>query len=217
VNTEHIITLCDGTACIQRGAHRIRDRLIKEIDARGLTDRVRISLSGCLGICGKGPVMVVNPGYTIYGNLTEDDIPEIVEQHLLQEKPIARLAVQEDHLFNRFFRIFGDSRFFGHQMRIALRNVGIIDPENIDDYLSLRGYEAVARMLTEMTPKDVIEEVKRSGLRGRGGAGFPTWRKWQFCRDAPGRQKYLVCNADEGDPGAFMNRSLLEGDPHTIV
>jgi NADH:ubiquinone oxidoreductase subunit F (NADH-binding)/NAD-dependent dihydropyrimidine dehydrogenase PreA subunit len=161
--------------------------------------------------------MVVNPGYIIYGSLKPDDIPNIVEKHLLKDEPVAELTIKEDHLYNRFFRIFGDSKFFGKQMRIALRNCGIIDPESIDDYLSLRGYEAIAKVLTEMSPEDVVEEIKKAGLRGRGGAGFPTALKWGFTAKAEGNPKYVICNADEGDPGAFMDRSAIEGDPHTVV
>jgi NADH:ubiquinone oxidoreductase subunit F (NADH-binding)/(2Fe-2S) ferredoxin/NAD-dependent dihydropyrimidine dehydrogenase PreA subunit len=217
------ITICDGTGCIQKDSPSIRHALTRELAKQGLTDNVRVTLSGCLGMCEKGPIVVINPGYTIYGSVTAADIPEIVEQHLVKGQPLARLAIQEDHLYNRFFRVFGDTKFFGKQMRIALRNCGIIDPENIDDYLSLRGYEALAKVLTDMTPKQFIEEVKTSGLRGRGGAGFPTGLKWQLTARAGSIQrpedeeKYVICNADEGDPGAFMDRSAIEGDPHTII
>ena len=217
MNKETIITICDGTSCIQRGAHDLRGLLLKNLKKHGLMDCVKISHSGCLGMCDKGPIMVVNPGYTIYGHLKMEDIPEIVEEHILHDRPVARLAIQEDHLYNRFFRVFGDTQFFGHQMRIALRNCGIIDPESIDDYLSLRGYEAVGKMLTHMTPKDVLSEVERSGLRGRGGSGYPTGKKWRLTSEQPGERKYVICNADEGDPGAFMDRGAIEGDPHTIV
>jgi NADH:ubiquinone oxidoreductase subunit F (NADH-binding)/(2Fe-2S) ferredoxin len=191
--------------------------LQEQLDRHGLRDRVTISLSGCLGMCDKGPILVVNPGYTIYGNVTEADIPEIVEEHLVHRRPLARLAIQEDHLYNRFFRVFGDENFFGKQMRIALRNCGIIDPENLDDYLSLRGFEALAKVLTELTPEQVVAEVEKSGLRGRGGAGFPTGLKWKFTAAQKATPKYVICNADEGDPGAFMDRSAIEGDPHTVV
>jgi NADH:ubiquinone oxidoreductase subunit F (NADH-binding)/(2Fe-2S) ferredoxin/NAD-dependent dihydropyrimidine dehydrogenase PreA subunit len=217
VTKEFIITICDGTSCIQKGNAAIRKALEQQLKDHNLTNDVRITLSGCLGMCEKGPIVVINPGYTIYGNVTANDIPEIVEEHLVKGRPIARLAIQEDHLYNRFFRIFGDAKFFGKQMRIALRNCGIIDPENIDDYLSLRGYEALAKVLTDMTPKQVIDEVKLSGLRGRGGAGFPTGVKWQITARAGGDPKYVICNADEGDPGAFMDRSAIEGDPHTVL
>jgi NADH:ubiquinone oxidoreductase subunit F (NADH-binding) len=142
---------------------------------------------------------------------------EIVQKHLIDGRPVARLTIEEDHLYNRFFRVFGDVDFFGKQMRITLRNCGIIDPENIDDYLSVRGYEAIARVLTELKPKDVIAEVKKAGIRGRGGAGFPTGLKWEFTANQDSDEKYVICNADEGDPGAFMDRSAIEGDPHTVL
>jgi NADH:ubiquinone oxidoreductase subunit F (NADH-binding)/(2Fe-2S) ferredoxin/NAD-dependent dihydropyrimidine dehydrogenase PreA subunit len=202
---------------MHNGARAIRKVLENQLAEKELTDKVKITLSGCLGMCDKGPVMVVNPGYIIYGSLKPDDIPNIVEKHLLKDEPVAELTIKEDHLYNRFFRIFGDSKFFGKQMRIALRNCGIIDPESIDDYLSLRGYEAIAKVLTEMSPEDVVEEIKKAGLRGRGGAGFPTALKWGFTAKAEGNPKYVICNADEGDPGAFMDRSAIEGDPHTVV
>ena len=217
VKTEFVITLCDGTSCINKGARQLHERLLEQIDKYGLGDRVTINLSGCLGMCDKGPVMVVNPGYTIYGRVSEDDIEEIVAEHVLRGKPLARLSVEEDHLYNRFFRIFGDAKFFGKQMRIALRNCGIIDPESIDDYLSLRGYEALAKVLTNMEPGEVVGEVMDSGLRGRGGAGFATGLKWKFTAEQKAGEKYVICNADEGDPGAFMDRSAIEGDPHTVL
>ncbi len=215
--TTYRIIVCDGTTCINRGSRHLISRLREQLERHGLADRSTISLSGCLGMCDKGPILVVNPGYTIYGNVTEADIPEIVEEHLVHNRPVARLAIQEDHLYNRFFRVFGDAKFFGKQMRIALRNCGIIDPENIDNYLSLRGYEALAKVLTDMTPESVVAEVEASGLRGRGGAGFPTGMKWKFTAAQKATPKYVICNADEGDPGAFMDRSAIEGDPHTIV
>ena len=215
--TPYRIIMCDGTSCINKGSRKLTALLREQLDKHGLADRTTIGLSGCLGMCDKGPIMVVNPGYTIYGHVTEADIPEIVEEHLVNGRPIARLVIQEDHLYNRFFRVFGDAKFFGKQMRVTLRNCGIIDPENIDDYLSLRGYEALAKAITEMTPDQVVAEVEKSGLRGRGGAGFPTGRKWRLTANEKATPKYVICNADEGDPGAFMDRSAIEGDPHTIV
>ena len=211
------IIVCDGTSCINSGGRTLTSQLREQLDRHGLTDRVAVSLSGCLGMCEKGPILVVNPGYTIYGNVTEADVAEIVEEHLVHGRPIARLAIQEDHLYNRFFRVFGDAKFFGKQMRITLRNCGIIDPESIDDYLSLRGYEAMAKALTDLTPEQVVAEVESSGLRGRGGAGFPTGVKWKFTAAQKATPKYVICTADEGDPGAFMDRSAIEGDPHTVV
>jgi len=215
--TPYRIIVCDGTSCINKGSRKLTAILREQLDKHGLADRTTIGLSGCLGMCDKGPIMVVNPGYTIYGRLTEADIPEIVEEHLVNNRPVARLVIQEDHLYNRFFRVFGDAKFFGKQMRVTLRNCGIIDPENIDDYLSLRGYEALAKAITEMTPDQVVAEIEKSGLRGRGGAGFPTGRKWRLPANEKATPKYVLCNADEGDPGAFMDRSAIEGDPHTIV
>ena len=215
--TKFKLTLCDGTACIQGHSKELRQRLEAELEKHGLKQAVSIHLSGCLGMCKKGPILIVNPGYIMYGRVTAEDIPEIVESHLVHNKAVTRLIVSEDHLYNRFFRIFGDVDFFGKQMRISLRNCGVIDPENIDDYLSLRGYEALAKALDGMTPEQVIAEVKKSGLRGRGGAGFPTGMKWEFTAKQKSDEKYVICNADEGDPGAFMDRSLIEGDPHTVL
>jgi len=214
---EFIITICNGTTCVNKGAHRLQEVLKEKLEKAGLTEKVKINISGCLGMCDKGPMMIVYPGYTIYGGITEEDVSEIVEEHIINNRPIARLAVQEEKLFNRFFRIFGDTEFFGKQLRIALRNCGIIDPENIDDYIALRGYEALAEILTNKTPQEVVDEVKKSGLRGRGGGGFPTGTKWQFTANEESDLKYVVCNADEGDPGAFMDRSAIEGDPHTVL
>ena len=211
------LTLCDGTACIQGHSKELHQRLDAELEKHGLKQTVSVHLSGCLGMCKKGPILIVNPGYIIYGRVQADDIAEIVESHLVGNKAVTRLIINEDHLYNRFFRIFGDVDFFGKQMRITLRNCGIIDPENIDDYLSMRGYEALAKVLEEMTPQQVIDEVKKSGLRGRGGAGFPTGKKWEFTAKATADEKYVICNADEGDPGAFMDRGAIEGDPHTVL
>ncbi len=211
------LTVCDGTSCIHNQSKALQQALQAELQQHNLTETVSVHLSGCLGMCSKGPILIVNPGYILYGRVRVEDIPEIVESHLVHNKAVTRLIITEDHLYNRFFRIFGDVDFFGKQMRIALRNCGIIDPENIDDYLSLRGYEALAKALETMTPQQVIAEVKQSGLRGRGGAGFPSGLKWEFTANQDGEEKYVICNADEGDPGAFMDRSAIEGDPHTVL
>ena len=211
------ITLCDGPTCMHKRSKELEQAIELELAKHNIRDKVGINLSGCLGMCSKGPVMIINPGYTIYGNVGIKDVPEIVESHIMKKKPLARLSIDEDHLYNRFFRVFGDVNFFGRQMRVVLRNCGIIDPESMDDYLSVRGYEALAKVVTEMKPKDVIETVKKSGLRGRGGAGFPTGLKWDLTAREISTEKYLICNADEGDPGAFMDRSTIEGDPHTVL
>lgn len=214
---DFVLIMCDGPTCMHKRAKELEKAVETELVKHGLKDRVGINLSGCLGMCAKGPILIVNPGYTIYGGVTEQDVPEIIEKHLVQGEPVTRLTIEEDRLYNRFFRVFGDVDFFGKQMRITLRNCGIMDPESIDNYLSLRGYEALAKVLTDMTPKQVVEEVKRSGLRGRGGAGFPTGIKWELTAREKKDEKFVICNADEGDPGAFMDRSAIEGDPHTVV
>lgn len=211
------ITICNGLSCMQRHAAELQGAITKALAANKLTETVGFTVSGCLGLCAKGPAMIVNPGNVVYGNITPADAAEIIEQHLVKNKPVERLIIKEDHLFNRFFKIFGDDKFFGRQMRIALRNCGIIDPESIDDYLAVRGYEALAKVLTDLKPEEVVAEVKKSGLRGRGGAGFSTGLKWELTARQKSDVKYVICNADEGDPGAFMDRSAIEGDPHTVL
>jgi len=214
---DYVITLCDGPSCMHKKSKDLKEAIEKELAKRNLSNKVRVNISGCLGMCKHGPVMIINPKYTIYGNVTEKDIPELIEAHFEKKQVVKRLAIEEDHLYNRFYRVFGDVNFFGKQMRITLRNCGIIDPESIDDYLSVRGYEALAKVLTDMTPEQVVAEVKKSGLRGRGGAGFPTGIKWELTAKEASDEKFVICNADEGDPGAFMDRSTIEGDPHTVI
>jgi len=213
----YVVTVCFCPSCLNNGSGLLKEALEKEIARRGLSGNVKIALSSNLGMGEKGPILIINPGYTIYGHVKIEDIQEIVEEHLINNRPIGRLAIEANNLFNRFYRVFGDVNFFGKQLRITLRNCGIINPESIDDYIALRGYEALAKVLTDMSSKDVIEEVKNSGLRGRGGAGFPTGMKWEFTAREKSDTKYVICNADEGDPGAFMDRSAIEGDPHTII
>lgn len=217
MSVKYVITLCNGTSCMHKRSRQLQETIEANLEKNGLAGKVKIVLSGCLGMCAKGPIMIVNPGYTIYGNVTDNDIPKIIEEHLIKKQPVKKLMIEEDHLYNRFFSVFGDVKFFGKQMRIALRNCGIIDPENIEDYLSVRGYEALAKVLTDTKPEDVVAEVKKSGLRGRGGAGFPTGYKWEFTAREKSDEKFIICNADEGDPGAFMDRSMIEGDPHTVL
>jgi NADH:ubiquinone oxidoreductase subunit F (NADH-binding)/NAD-dependent dihydropyrimidine dehydrogenase PreA subunit/(2Fe-2S) ferredoxin len=216
MHREHVITICEGQACRECGGGGLRAAFEEELARRSLKDKVRLSVSGCLGL-KNGPIAIMNPPYTVYGKVTKEDVPELIEQHIVNRKPVDRLMVIEDHLFNRFFSTFGDVSFFGRQMRVVLRNCGVIDPESLDDYLAVRGYEALAKVLTDLTPKQVIDTVKKSGLRGRGGAGFPTGIKWELTAREPGPERFVICNADEGDPGAFMDRSTIEGDPHTVV
>ncbi len=214
---QYVVTLSYDKDSLAKGAERLKTALEYQIADQGIARNVRTVLAGNLGMGDHAPIIIVNPGYIIYANVTEDDISEIVEEHLVNNRPVGRLAVQTNALFNRFYRMFGDVNFFGKQMRITLRNCGIIDPENIDEYISLRGYEALAKVLTDMAPQDVVNEIKDSGLRGRGGAGFPTGLKWELTAKEQSDKKFVICNADEGDPGAFMDRSAIEGDPHTLL
>jgi NADH:ubiquinone oxidoreductase subunit F (NADH-binding)/(2Fe-2S) ferredoxin/ferredoxin len=216
VETHHII-VCGGTSCHDRGTSGLADQVRSVLAAHGLEKSVGVSVSGCLGMCDRGPLMIVDPGHTVYGSVTAATIEKIIVEHIVHDRPATDHIVEKDHLYNRFFRVFGDVNFFGRQMRIVLRNCGIIDPESIDDYFAVRGYEALAHVLTHKTPAEVIAEVKHSGLRGRGGAGFPTGLKWELTAREPGPERFVICNADEGDPGAFMDRSAIEGDPHTLL
>jgi len=210
------LMLCAGTGCVSNRAFRIREVLETELEKRGLQDEIAVVSTGCNGFCAQGPVMVVQPDGIFYQMLTEKDIPGLVEEHFLKGRPVQRLMFTSpgEKAPVPTMREIG---FFGKQRLIALRNRGMIDPEKIDEYIARGGYTAAAKALTSMTPEGIIAEVKRSGLRGRGGAGFPTGRKWEICRGANGRPKHLVCNADEGDPGAFMDRSIIESDPHSVL
>ena len=183
----------------------------------GLTDEVAVIKTGCHGLCAAGPIMVVYPEACFYSMVQEDDVPEIVSEHLLKGRVVSRLLYKEADSQGEI-RSLSDTDFYKKQTRIALRNCGVIDPENIDEYIGTGGYEALGKVLTEMTPDEVIQTILDSGLRGRGGAGFPTGLKWRFASGNRGNvQKYVCCNADEGDPGAFMDRSVLEGDPHVVL
>jgi NADH:ubiquinone oxidoreductase subunit F (NADH-binding)/(2Fe-2S) ferredoxin/Pyruvate/2-oxoacid:ferredoxin oxidoreductase delta subunit len=208
--------VCAGTGCVSNGALEIKEALEGEVRKRGLEDEVLVVTTGCNGFCGQGPIMVVQPDGTFYQRLTVDDVPHLVEEHLLKGRPVKSLMYvppEEEKPIPRMM----DIPFFGDQLLIALRNRGLIDPENIDEYIARDGYSALAKVLTSMTPEEVIEEINASGLRGRGGGGFPTGVKWATCRRAKGEPKYVICNADEGDPGAFMDRSIVEGDPHSVL
>ena len=208
--------ICTCTNCVSNGALRVKDALEEEIRKHELQDDVRIVPTGASGLCVKGPILIVQPDGIFYQLLTEKDVPNLVEEHFLKGRPVEALMyvlpVEE-----RTIPKIGDIPFFKNQRLIALRNRGVIDPDKIDEYIARDGYRALAKALTGMTPEDVIDEVKASGLRGRGGGGFPTGRKWELCRATPGDVKYLICNADEGDPGAFMDRSILEADPHSVL
>jgi len=208
--------ICTCTNCVSNGALRVKEALEAEICKHDLQDDVEIVPTGASGLCVKGPILLVQPDGIFYQLLTEKDVPNLVEEHFLKGRPVEALMYvlpTEERTIPRI----RDIPFFKNQRLIALRNRGVIDPDKIDEYIARDGYRALAKALTGMTPEEVIEEVKASGLRGRGGGGFPTGRKWELCHAAPGDVKYLICNADEGDPGAFMDRSILEADPHSVL
>jgi NADH:ubiquinone oxidoreductase subunit F (NADH-binding)/(2Fe-2S) ferredoxin len=208
--------LCAGTGCVSNGAFRIMETLEQELKKHSLQDEVGVVLTGCNGFCAQGPVAVVKPDEIFYQLLTEDDIPHLVEEHFLKGRPVQKLMYTPPAEKVPVPKM-SDIGFFGKQRLIALRNRGMIDPESIDEYIARGGYTALVKALTEMKSNQIIEQVKQSGLRGRGGAGFPTGKKWELVAAAERTPKYLVCNADEGDPGAFMDRSIIESDPHSIL
>ena len=210
------VLVCGGTGCTSSGSQRIIDRLEKEIAANGLSEEVGVVKTGCFGLCALGPIMIVYPEGTFYSMVREDDIPEIVSEHLLKGRVVTRLLYDETTKADKIIPL-NETNFYKKQHRVALRNCGVINPENIEEYIGTGGYEALGVVLTEKTPEDVIQILLDSGLRGRGGAGFPTGLKWKFAAQNEADQKYVCCNADEGDPGAFMDRSILEGDPHAVL
>jgi len=205
------VLVCSGTACLSSGSEAVKRALLEAISTHGIADEVRIVETGCMGPCELGPVMLVYPEGTFYVKVKPEDVEEIVVEHFLKGRPVRRLLWAQGAPAPK------EPPFFARQKKVVLSNCGAIDPEEIEEYIAAGGYEALGRVLTEMTPDEVIEEIKRSGLRGRGGAGFPTGVKWELVRKAPGSEKYVICNADEGDPGAFMDRAILEGDPHAVL
>lgn len=211
------VLVCGGTGCTSSNSAAIIEALEKEIEAKGLSDEIKVIRTGCFGLCALGPIMIVYPEGCFYSQVQVEDVPEIVEEHLLKGRMVKRLLYDETVHSGDTIKSLNETNFYKKQKRVALRNCGVIDPENIDEYIAYDGYQALAKCLMEYTPEQVIDIVKRSGLRGRGGGGFPTGRKWELAAMNKADQKYVVCNADEGDPGAFMDRSVLEGDPHCIV
>jgi len=211
------ILVCGGTGCLSAKSDAIAETFKEHIKAHGLENETQVILTGCFGLCALGPIVVVYPEGAFYSNVEIDTIPRIVEEHIAGGKVVADLVYEETRLEDGKIGCLGETGFYKKQMRIALRNCGLIDPECIDEYIAYDGYFALAKALTEQKPQDVIDTVKASQIRGRGGAGFPTGIKWQFAADQPAGKKYVACNADEGDPGAFMDRSILEGDPHSII
>lgn len=210
------LLVCGGTSCKSSQSQILAERLRTEIENQGLSDFAQVVGTGCFGFCEKGPIVKIIPDNTFYTEVKPEDAKEIVEEHVVKGRQVKRLLYKDP----KTEKIISDSKgmeFYKKQVRIALRNCGVIDPENIMEYIARDGYSALGKALTSMSPEETIEVIKKSGLRGRGGAGFPTGLKWEFTRQSPGNEKYVVCNADEGDPGAFMDRSILEGDPHTVI
>jgi len=211
------VLVCKGTGCTASGSGSVYDALKEELERRGLDKEVMLVETGCHGMCEMGPIVVVYPEGSFYCRVTPEDVPELVEEHLYKGRVLQRLLYTTPDEEKHRIPHYRDIPFYGKQRRIVLRNCGYINPDNIEEYIARDGYQALARALLEFSPEETLDIVKRSGLRGRGGAGFPTGKKWEFARMAPGDKKYIVCNADEGDPGAFMDRSVLEGDPHSVV
>ncbi len=212
-NEKHIL-VCHGTGCTSSKSPKIIENFRKIIEEKNI-ENVRVIQTGCFGLCAKGPIVIIRPEDTFYAMVKPEDCEEIIQSHIIEGKPVERLLCKD--IDGTVVQKLDDLTFYKKQKRIALKNCGKIDPEQIDEYIAFDGYKALEKVLLEMTPEEVIEEVEKSGLRGRGGAGFPTGKKWRLTRDVEGDQKYVVCNADEGDPGAFMDRSILEGDPHSVV
>ena len=212
------VLVCGGTGCTSSGSAQIVEKLESEIAKNGLSDEVQVVKTGCFGLCALGPIMIIYPEGTFYSMVKVDDIPEIVSEHLLKGRIVSRL-VYDETVTDNGVKSLNDTAFYKKQHRVALRNCGVINPENIEEYIGTGGYEALGKVLTEMTPDEVIQTILDSGLRGRGGGGFPTGMKWKLARNIvpDADQKYVCCNADEGDPGAFMDRSVLEGDPHVVL
>ena len=212
------VLICGGTGCTSSGSDQVAKVLENELEKAGLSEEVKVVKTGCFGLCALGPIMVVYPEGSFYSEVNVDKIPEIVSEHLLKGRPVKKYLYNET-VAEDTVKSLNETAFYKKQHRVALRNCGVIDPENIEEYIGEDGYQALGKVLTEMTPEDVIKVILDSGLRGRGGAGFPTGKKWELARvlvpDAD--QKYVCCNADEGDPGAFMDRSILEGDPHALI
>ena len=212
------VLVCGGTGCTSSNSEKIIEKLHEEINAKGVEKEVNVVRTGCFGLCALGPIMIVYPEGAFYSMVTPEDVPEIVEEHLLKGRIVKRLLYKETVVDDTTTKSLNETQFYEKQMRVALRNCGVINPEVIDEYIALDGYQAVGKILTEkIPPEQVIQTMLDSGLRGRGGAGFPTGLKWKFAAANQADQKYVCCNADEGDPGAFMDRSILEGDPHSII
>jgi NADH-quinone oxidoreductase subunit F/NADP-reducing hydrogenase subunit HndC len=212
----HFILCCGGTACESNKGREIYEALLKEAQAQNVTGEVQIVQTGCFGFCEQGPIIKVLPEESFYVGVKPEDAHEIIAEQIVKGREVKRLLYKEDNA-KKTETAIEDIQFYQKQVRVVLRNCGVIDPENIDEYIAREGYSGLEKVLFQWTPEQIIEEMKASGLRGRGGAGFPTWLKWDLARKAPGDIKYVICNADEGDPGAYMDRSTVEGDPHSVI
>ena len=212
---KQFILVCGGTGCESSNSGKIYDELVTAAEAAGVSNDVQIVKTGCFGFCEQGPIVKVLPSESFYVEVKPEDAREIINEQIVKGREVTRLLYKDERQKERIRT--EDIQFYQKQYRIVLRNCGIINPENIDEYIARDGYAALSKVLTSMSPDDVINELKVSGLRGRGGAGFPTWRKWEFTKAVSADQKYVVCNADEGDPGAYMDRSTIEGDPHSVL
>lgn len=211
------ILVCGGTGCTSSNSAKIIEEFEKSLSEKGLQDEIKVVRTGCFGLCALGPIVIVYPEGAFYTLVKPEDVSEIVEEHILKGRIVKRLLYQETIVDDDNIKSLNEVDFYKKQDRIALKNCGVINPENIDEYIAFGGYSALGKVLTEMKPQEVIDEIKESGLRGRGGGGFPTGLKWQFTANSVSDKKFVACNADEGDPGAFMDRSVLEGDPHAVI
>ncbi len=211
-----LITLCSGTACRATGSDAVAAAIKTELEKQGLTDRVSFKRTGCHGFCERGPIITIHPRGVCYLNVKPEDVPEIIARSVKGDEIIERLLYKDPATGERIVEE-SEIPFYKHQTRLVFGDNPVIDPTNIEDYIVIGGYQALAKVLEEMTPEEVLEEVKRANLRGRGGGGFPAGRKWESTRNAPGEPKYVIVNCDEGDPGAYMDRSLMEGNPHRVL
>ena len=211
---EKHILVCHGTGCTSSKSPEILENFRRILKEKNI-ENVRVIKTGCFGLCAKGPIVIIRPEDTFYAMVTPEDCEEIIDTHIVKGEIVERLLCKD--IDGKKVQALDELNFYKKQKRIALKNCGVINPEDIDEYIAFDGYKALERVLDVMSPEEVIEVIKKSGLRGRGGAGFPTGKKWELTRANKGEQKYVVCNADEGDPGAFMDRSILEGDPHSVL
>jgi len=214
--TGKFVNVCCGSGCISSGSEHVREAFVSGIKGHELEDEIKVKKTGCHGFCERGPIVVVGPKNIFYQHVTKEDVPEIISETLLEDRVVERL-LYEDPVTGQKCLHENDIPFYRKQKRIVLKNCGLIDPTSIEDYIKVDGFQALAKILSHMTPEEVIGEIKLSGLRGRGGAGFPTGIKWETARNASGEEKYIICNGDEGDPGAFMDRSVMEGDPYSVI